>query len=143
MHSKETNPSRPPLASISITDAHIDAVVDDLHLDTREVDLDVSVEEQGAFEIAVRAGTTEVTRTYRFPGREDWEDAVERLHGVLFGGLFGRGRGRGRCVGFLCGLRGGDGGFGEDMGVCFVFLLFDIFRWVVRDLWRHGIDLLA
>ena len=72
-----SGPTRPPLASISITDAHVDAVVDDLHLDTREVDLDVSVEEQGAFEIAVRAGTTEVTRTYKFPGREDWEDAVD------------------------------------------------------------------
>src|SRR5512132_51611 len=72
-----SGPSRPPLASISITDAHVDATVDDLHVDTREVDLDVSVEEQGAFEIAVRAGPTEVTRTYEFPGREGWEDAVD------------------------------------------------------------------
>ena len=70
-------PSRPPLASISITDARIDARIDDLRVDTKEVDLDVSVEDQGAYEIAVRAGTTQVTRTYKFPGREAWEDAVD------------------------------------------------------------------
>jgi translocation and assembly module TamB len=72
-----TGPARAPLASISITDARIDAIVDDLHVETKEVDLDVSVEEQGAYEIAVRAGTTQVTRTYKFPGREAWEDAVD------------------------------------------------------------------
>ena len=72
-----TGSSRPPLASISITDARIDAIVDDLRVDTKEVDLDVSVEDGGAFEIAVRAGTTQVTRTYKFPGREAWEDAVD------------------------------------------------------------------
>jgi translocation and assembly module TamB len=72
-----TGPTRPPLASISITDARIDAIVDDLHVDTKEVDLDVSVEDPGAFEIAIRAGTTQVTRTYKFPGREAWEDAVD------------------------------------------------------------------
>jgi translocation and assembly module TamB len=69
--------SRPPLASISITDARVDASVDGIHVDTREVDLDVSVEEADAFEIALRAGTTEVTRTHAFPGREAWEDAVD------------------------------------------------------------------
>ncbi len=51
--------------------------MDGIHVDTREVDLDVSVEEADAFEIAVRAGTTEVTRTHAFPGREAWEDAVD------------------------------------------------------------------
>jgi len=72
-----SGPSRPPLASISITDARVDAIVDDVHVETKEVDLDVSVEEQGTYEIALRAGTTQVTRTYPFPGREAWEDAVD------------------------------------------------------------------
>ena len=48
-----------------------------MHLDTKEVDIDVSVEEQDAYEVALRAGTTRVTRTYKFPGREAWEDAVD------------------------------------------------------------------
>ena len=72
-----TGPARPPLASIAITDARIDATIDDLHVDTKEVDLDVSVEGPEAYEIAVRAGATQVTRTYKFPGREAWEDAVD------------------------------------------------------------------
>lgn len=72
-----SDPSRPPLASISLTDARIDAIVDDIHVTTKEVDVDVSVEEHGAYEIALRAGTTQVTRTSPFPGREAWEDAVD------------------------------------------------------------------
>jgi translocation and assembly module TamB len=66
----------PPVASLSITDARIDAMVDGVRVAAREVDLDVSAEDQGAFEVALRAGQTNVTRVRAFPGRPD-EDAVD------------------------------------------------------------------
>ena len=84
----------------------------------------------------------EVRRFVRFvAGAGHVEDAVERLRGVLSGRLLGRGSGR--CVGFLCGLRGGGGGFGEDMCVRFVLLFLDILRRVVRDLGRDRVAQLA
>lgn len=66
-----------PIASVSVTDARIDATVDGLRVDTREVDIDVSAEEDAAFEIALRAGLTAITRTHPVPGREATEDAVD------------------------------------------------------------------
>ncbi len=68
---------RPPLASVTITDARIDAIIDDVRIDTREVDLDLTVEESQAFEIALRAGFTALTRVHPVPGRETMEDAVD------------------------------------------------------------------
>ncbi|MFO0761503.1 MAG: translocation/assembly module TamB domain-containing protein [Byssovorax sp.] len=73
----DEGPVRPPLASVAVTDARIDATIDGAHLDTREVDADVTVEEGQAFEIALHAGTTAVTRVHGVPGRETTEDAVD------------------------------------------------------------------
>ncbi|MEO7331001.1 MAG: hypothetical protein ABI193_20670, partial [Minicystis sp.] len=70
-------PLRPPLASVTITDARIDATINDLRVDTREVDLDLTVDESQALEIALRAGTTALTRVHPVPGRETMEDAVD------------------------------------------------------------------
>jgi translocation and assembly module TamB len=72
-----TGPSRIPLSSISITDARIDATVDGVHVDTREVDLDVSIDEGDAFEIALRAGGGQIVRAHPMPGREPFEDQVD------------------------------------------------------------------
>lgn len=68
--------SRLPLSSVAITDARIDARIDATHVVTREVDVDVTVEENDAFEIALRAGLSRVTRVHPFPGREG-EDSVD------------------------------------------------------------------
>ena len=69
--------SGPPVASLSITDARIDATVDGVKLGTRELDVDVSAEEDRSYELALRAGETAVTRVRPFPGREATEDAVD------------------------------------------------------------------
>jgi translocation and assembly module TamB len=69
--------SGPPLASLAITDARIDATIDGVKLGTRELDVDVSAEEDHSFELALRAGETAVTRVRAFPGREGTEDAVD------------------------------------------------------------------
>ncbi len=68
---------RRPFASIAITDARVDLTVDDLRVETQELDADLSTEEAGAFEIALRAGPTKIVRTHPFVGREDEEDAVD------------------------------------------------------------------
>ncbi len=65
-----------PVASLSITDARIDATVDGTRIATREVDVDLSAEDEGAFEVALRAGETAVTRVHPMPGRPG-EDAVD------------------------------------------------------------------
>ncbi len=70
-------PRRAPFSSIAITDAHIDATVDGLHVATREVDIDVSAEQDSAFEVALRAGSTTVVHTHPMKGREDHDDAVD------------------------------------------------------------------
>ncbi len=66
----------PPVASLSITDARVDAAVDKLRVVARALDADISAEDEGAFEIALRVGETAVTRVRPFPGRPD-EDAVD------------------------------------------------------------------
>ena len=45
-------------------------------MSARELDVDVSVEDEGAYEIALRAGETTLTRVHPIPGRPD-EDAVD------------------------------------------------------------------
>jgi translocation and assembly module TamB len=65
-----------PLASLSITDARVDATVDGARIVSRELDADVSAEDEGALEIALRAGETAITRVHPFVGRED-EDMVD------------------------------------------------------------------
>jgi translocation and assembly module TamB len=74
--SSSSGPMRAPFSALALTDARIDATIEGVHVETREVDADVSAEEDGAFEIALRAGATHVTRTHPMPGRAD-EDAVE------------------------------------------------------------------
>jgi translocation and assembly module TamB len=75
--SKGGGPDGPPLASLSVTDARIDASVDGVHVTSRELDADVSAEQDRAWEIALRAGETTITRVHPFPGREATEDAVD------------------------------------------------------------------
>ena len=70
-------PNGLPVASLAITDARIDAILDGVKLGTRELDVDVSAEEDRSFELALRAGETAVTRVRPFPGREATEDAVD------------------------------------------------------------------
>jgi translocation and assembly module TamB len=67
----------PPLSSFSITDAHVDADVEGVRVAVHELDVDVSAEQDAAFEIALRAGETAVTRLHPVPGREATEDAVD------------------------------------------------------------------
>ncbi|MFT3765523.1 MAG: hypothetical protein QM820_08420 [Minicystis sp.] len=66
-----------PLASLSITDARVDATIEGVRVAARELDADISAEPDRAFEIALRAGETAVTRVHPFPGRELTEDAVD------------------------------------------------------------------
>ncbi len=68
--------SSSPVASLSITDASVDASVDGVVVAARALDADLSAEDEGAYEIALRTGETAVTRLRAFPGRPD-EDAVD------------------------------------------------------------------
>lgn len=67
----------PPLSSLSITDAHVEADVEGVRVSAHELDVDVSAEQDAALEIALRAGETTVTRLHPVPGREETEDAVD------------------------------------------------------------------
>ena len=62
-------PARAPFSSLAITDARIDAVIDDVTVAAREVDLDVSGEPDASFEVSLRAGVSQVTRVHPVPGR--------------------------------------------------------------------------
>ena len=68
---------RLPFASLAITDAAVDALVEGVHVLTREVDADVASERTGAVEISLRSGETDITRVHPFVGRGDAEDAVD------------------------------------------------------------------
>jgi translocation and assembly module TamB len=65
-----------PVASLSVTDARIDATVDGVKIAARELDADVTPEAEGALEIAMRSGQTAVTRVHPMLGRPG-EDAVD------------------------------------------------------------------
>lgn len=71
-----TEKTRAPFSSLAVTDARIDALVEGIHVVTNEVDVDVSAEDDGAFEIALRAGKSTIVRTHPMPGRPD-EDMVD------------------------------------------------------------------
>ncbi|HLM71529.1 MAG TPA: hypothetical protein VK459_02515, partial [Polyangiaceae bacterium] len=71
-----TTEERAPLSSVTITDARIDALIEGVRLVSREVDVDLTAEDDGAYEIALRTGLTRVERTHPIPGR-DGEDAVD------------------------------------------------------------------
>lgn len=66
-----------PFSALTVTDAHLDAIVEGNRIETREVDVDVTAEPTGAFEIALRTGLSTVVRTHVFPGRTDREDMVD------------------------------------------------------------------
>lgn len=67
---------RVPLSSLAITDAAIDARIDGIAVQVRELDVDASAEEDGAFEVSLRSGGAQVVRRHPYPGR-DGEDAVD------------------------------------------------------------------
>ncbi len=76
--SADSKPSpHPPFSALTITDAHLDATIEGTHLETREVDVDVTSEEGGAYEIALRTGLATIVRTHKMPGREQREDMVD------------------------------------------------------------------
>jgi translocation and assembly module TamB len=66
-----------PFSAFTVTDARIDATIEGTHIDTREVDLDVTSEDSGVFEIALRTGLSTIVRTHPMPGRQDREDMVD------------------------------------------------------------------
>lgn len=68
--------SKTPFGAVTITDAHIDASIDSVRVFAREVDVDVSAEDGGAFEMALRVGPSRISRMRAVPGRDD-EDAVD------------------------------------------------------------------
>ena len=72
----KTTDERAPLSSVTITDARIDALIEGVRVVSREVDVDLTAEEDGAYEIALRTGPTRIERTHPIPGREG-EDAVD------------------------------------------------------------------
>ncbi|HVY45766.1 MAG TPA: translocation/assembly module TamB domain-containing protein [Minicystis sp.] len=74
---KDEATAGPPLSSVSVTDARLDLTIDGTRVVARRVDLDVSAEDDGAFELGVRTGTTAVTRTHPMPGYDPPEDAVD------------------------------------------------------------------
>jgi translocation and assembly module TamB len=69
MQKKSTAPSRPPFSIFSVTDGSVDLDLDDTRVESRSLDVDVTVEEDEAlgtsFEVAVRAGRSDVHRPRR------------------------------------------------------------------------------
>jgi translocation and assembly module TamB len=69
-------PDRLPFSALSVTDANVDLDVDGDLVAVREVDLDVGVGEDGAIELAARAGHGTITRKHEDP-RHPGEDFVD------------------------------------------------------------------
>lgn len=69
--------SKTPFNALTVTDAHIDAIVNGVHVSARETDVDLSAEQGGAYELALRVGPTRISRMRPMPGREGEEDAVD------------------------------------------------------------------
>ncbi|MBW2456248.1 MAG: translocation/assembly module TamB domain-containing protein [Deltaproteobacteria bacterium] len=61
-----------PLSAISLTDARVDLTIDDVHLISSEIDVDISAE-QGPFEVSVRTGRTEINHRHADPAFPDEE----------------------------------------------------------------------
>jgi len=74
--SPSAEPMRAPFSALAVTDGHFDVLVDGVHVVTNEVDVDVSAEDDGAYEIALRAGQTSIVRTHPVPGLAS-EDMVD------------------------------------------------------------------
>jgi translocation and assembly module TamB len=68
--------SRGGFFSLAVTDARLDLVVDGAAVHVRELDADVTAEQDGAYEVALRTGTSTVTRVRPLLGRSE-EDAVD------------------------------------------------------------------
>ncbi len=65
-----------PFTALAITEARIDLTVEDARVLTEEVDIDVSAEEDGAIESALRASGATITRVHSMPDYPT-EDAVD------------------------------------------------------------------
>jgi translocation and assembly module TamB len=65
-----------PFEALTITDARVDAIVDDMRVTAHALDVDVTNEGAGAVEVALRASGGTVTRKRAEPGRP-WEDALD------------------------------------------------------------------
>lgn len=65
-----------PFTSLAVTEARVDLTVDGARLLTEEVDADVSAEDGGAIEAALRAGGATLRRTHPMPDYPS-EDAVD------------------------------------------------------------------
>ncbi len=65
-----------PFEALTVTDARIDVIVDDMRVTAHAVDVDVTNEGQGAIEVALRASGGTVDRKRAEPGRP-WEDALD------------------------------------------------------------------
>lgn len=66
---------RLPMASLSVTDASVDASIEGINVSLRAVDLDVTAEDSGAVELAVHVGDGSIVRVHPIPGRD--EDAID------------------------------------------------------------------
>ena len=65
-----------PFTSLAITEARLDLTVDGARILTEEIDADVSAEDGGALETALRASGATITRTHAMPDYPS-EDAVD------------------------------------------------------------------
>jgi translocation and assembly module TamB len=61
---KRTRPNETPMGSLSIGEGRFRIDVDGVQVDTEAIDLDVFAEPGGAFEVALRAGTTKIDRSH-------------------------------------------------------------------------------
>lgn len=62
--SKTQRPTDAPFGSLSISEGHFQVDADGVAVDTDAIDLDVFAEPGGAFEVALRAGTTKIDRQH-------------------------------------------------------------------------------
>lgn len=62
---KKEGPSKPPFSVVSTSEAKVDVTIDDVHVTGRDIDADVTTDEDGtgraAFEVAVRVGEAKTT----------------------------------------------------------------------------------
>jgi translocation and assembly module TamB len=68
--------SQGPFSSLAVTDARVDLILDGAVVRVREIDADLTAEQDGAYEVALRTGVGTITRVRPLLGRDD-EDAVD------------------------------------------------------------------
>lgn len=72
----ESGPKKPPFESLSLTDAELDLDIEGVLAHVREVDVDLALEQEGAYEVALRSGGAIVTRKHAAP-HDPQIDAVD------------------------------------------------------------------